>query len=80
MKASFELKNGSIFPTTDERASILVYATPDDQEKRQLIQTLQLDPYNLESALDPEEISRVEFMLDRVSLIWKRPKTASFDQ
>ena len=80
MKASFELKNGSIVPATDERASILVYATPDDQEKQQLIQTLQLDPYNLESALDPEEISRVEFTLDRVSLIWKRPRSASFDQ
>jgi magnesium transporter len=80
VKASFELKNGSIVPATDERASILVYATPDDQEKQQLIQTLQLDPYNLESALDPEEISRVEFTLDRVSLIWKRPRSASFDQ
>ena len=38
------------------------------------------DPFDLESALDPDEISRVEFSADRVSVIWKRPKNASFDQ
>jgi magnesium transporter len=80
VKTGFELKNGSIAETSDERASIIVYAAPDDGEKHQIIQALALDPYDLESALDPEEISRVEFIPDRVSLIWKRPKSASFDE
>jgi magnesium transporter len=87
MKASFELKNGSIYfspvhvvPTADERATLLVYAAPTTQEKQEVIETLGLDPYDIESALDPDEISRVEFTPDRVSLIWKRPKNASVDQ
>ena len=70
MKTCFELKHGSIAETGGEPASILVYAAPDDREKQQIMQVLALDPYDLESALDPEEISRVEFAPDRVSLIW----------
>jgi len=80
VKTCFELKNGSIAETSEELASILVYSAPDDREKQQIIQALALDPYDLESALDPEEISRVEFTPDRISLIWKRPKSASFDE
>ena len=80
VKIGFELKNGTIVETGGESASILVYAAPNDREKQQIIQALALDPYDLESALDPEEISRVEFTSDRVSLIWKRPKSASFDE
>ena len=80
VKIGFELKNGAIVETSEESASIIVYAAPNDREKQQIIQALALDPYDLESALDPEEISRVEFTPDRVSLIWKRPKSASFDE
>lgn len=39
-----------------------------------------LDPYDLESALDPDEISRVEFAGERMSLIWNRPKNATADR
>ncbi|MCK6560842.1 magnesium transporter CorA family protein [candidate division KSB1 bacterium] len=80
MKAGFELKDGALVPSTGEQPTILVYAAPSEQEKQQLIATLRLDAYDLESALDPDEISRVEFANDRVALIWKRPKNASFDQ
>ncbi len=80
MKAGFELKDGVLVPSTSEQPTILVYAAPSEQEKQQLIATLRLDAYDLESALDPDEISRVEFANDRVALIWKRPKNASFDQ
>jgi len=80
MKSCFELKEGRVTPTTDEQATLLVYAAPSVQERQEVIRTLGLDPYDLESALDPDEISRVEFSADRVSLIWKRPKNASFDQ
>jgi magnesium transporter len=80
VKTCFELKHGSIVETAGEPASILVYAAPDEWEKQHIMQVLALDPYDLESALDPEEISRVEFAPDRVSLIWKRPKSASFDE
>lgn len=79
MKA-FELKDGQIIPASDERASIHVYPTPDEKERQLLVEELHLDPYDLESALDPDEVSRVEFTSERVSLIWKRPSSASVDQ
>lgn len=80
MKAGFALKNGSIISTTDERAAILVYVAPDASEKQQLILTLGLDPYDIDSALDPDEISRVEFSPGCISLIWKQPRNVAFGQ
>jgi len=80
MKAGYELKDGSIIPAADGCATLLVYAAPTTQEKQEVIATLGLDPYDIESALDPDEISRVEFAADRVSVIWKRPKNATFEQ
>ena len=80
MKAGFEIKDGSIIPATDGRATLLVYAAPTTHEKQEVIATLGLDAYDIESALDPDEISRVEFTPERVSIIWKRPKNASVDQ
>jgi magnesium transporter len=80
MQVGFEIVSGSIVPATAERANILVYAGPDEREKQEIIQTFGLDPYDLDSALDPDEISRVEFAPVRVSVIWKRPKSAALDR
>jgi magnesium transporter len=80
MKTALELRDGSIMPTTDERADVLVYVTPLAEEKRQIIETLRLDPHDLESALDPDEISRVQFYPDGLYVIWKRPKNISVGQ
>ncbi len=80
MKNYFELKNGAVVAGEPERSNILVYTLPDDQEKKELIDTLQIDQHALESALDPDEISRVEFTVDYLYIIWKRPNTASFKQ
>jgi magnesium transporter len=80
MKAYYEIVDGSIVPATAEEASILVYAAPDEQQRQQILDVLHLDRYDLESVFDPDEISRVEFAPERVSLIWKRPKSAAFDQ
>ncbi len=80
MKTAYRLDGSAVGPATAENAPIIVYAAPDDAEKQELIATLQLDPHDMESALDPDEISRVEFTPDRVSLIWKSPKSALYDQ
>jgi magnesium transporter len=80
MKAGFELEQGSVIPAGNGQAAVLVYAAPSAQEKREVIETLGLDPFDLESALDPDEISRVEFAPNRVSVIWKRPKNAALDR
>ena len=78
MKAGFH-EEGRVTPTTNEQATSL--STPrQPRRKSKRLETLGLGPFDLESALDPDEISRVEFSADRVSVIWKRPKNASVDQ
>jgi magnesium transporter len=79
MRSTFEIKNGALVEATAERAPIVVYVAPDDQEKRHIIEALRLDLYDVDSALDPDEVSRLEVSADRVSIIWKRPKSARPD-
>ncbi len=80
MKEFFELKNGAVVPSAPEASNIITYAQPDETEKKELLETLQLDQHALESALDPDEISRLEFTPDYIYIIWKRPNAASFKQ
>jgi magnesium transporter len=48
--------------------------------EEELTKHLGLDAHDLESALDPDEISRVEFAPDTISLIWKRPKNVTAEE
>jgi magnesium transporter len=77
MKSSFELKNGAIAETTNEQASIVVYVAPDDNEKHYIIETFRLDSYDLDSALDADEVPRFEVSPERVTLIWNRAMSAT---
>ncbi len=80
MKSYFELRDRAVVASTPESATILVYAVPDAAEKRELTETLRIDPHDLESALDPDEISRVDLAPDHTYIIWKRPNNVSFEQ
>ena len=80
MKTFLELRDGAVVESTAEKASIWVYATPDDAERRELLETLNLDVHALESTLDPDEVSRVEFDDGRVLIIWKRPNRVAAGQ
>jgi len=81
MKTGFALAAGALVPVTAAaRAQILVYTAPDQDEKREVVQSLSMDPHDLESALDADEIARVEFLADCVSIIWKQPKNVSIEE
>jgi magnesium transporter len=80
MKAFFEIKDGSLVPSTQDQAKVVVYAEPNSDEKNELIESLHLARHDLESAMDPDEISRVEFAPDHAYIIWKRPNNVSFEQ
>jgi magnesium transporter len=77
MKSDFKLVNGCVVPAVDEPAVVSLYMTPDNDEKQSIIDTLSLDAYDLESALDVDEIARAEFPGDLVSIIWKQPNNVS---
>ncbi|MBS3946743.1 MAG: magnesium transporter CorA family protein [Dethiobacter sp.] len=73
MLKRFHLTNGELLPAESEESQIHVYINPDAAERKVLQASFNLDDHTLSSALDPDEVSRIEFDLDRLFLIWKRP-------
>ena len=55
-------------------ASVFVYITPDDTERKYLVERLKIDEHTLASSLDPDEPSRLEFEPEHIAMIFKRPK------
>ncbi len=55
-------------------AAVLVYFAPDEAERRYLVDQLKIDEHTLNSALDPDELGRLEFEPEHVAMILKRPK------
>ncbi len=80
MKTCFEISHGTLTPVSAETASICVFTAPEQREIQEIVETLGIDRYDLDSALDPDEIARVEFTPERISMIWKQPKQVSIDQ
>lgn len=80
MRAFYEIKDGAVAASAPDRATIDVFTAPDESEKSYLVETLGLDRHDLESALDPDEISRVEFTPDYVYIVWKRPDNVTTEQ
>ncbi|HPI92358.1 MAG TPA: magnesium transporter CorA family protein [Deltaproteobacteria bacterium] len=77
MRRDYRLADGKIVGSTDNTGQIQVYINPDTEEKRYLIHELGVDEHTLNSSLDPDEISRLEFEPNHVALIFKMPKSYS---
>jgi magnesium transporter len=56
-----------------ESQRISVYINPDESERRHLIDSHQIDEHTLQSALDPDELSRIEIESDHIAIILKSP-------
>jgi magnesium transporter len=74
MVKNYGISEGRVVNAGDGRSSILVYINPDDPERKHLVDNLKIDEHTLQSALDPNELGRIEFEPDHVALIIKRPK------
>jgi magnesium transporter len=79
MLVRYNIVDHKIIPVVDGPCLISVYINPDEKEKRYLIDQVKLDEHTLNSALDPDELSRLEFEPEHVALIFKRPKNYSGD-
>ncbi len=77
MLKRLQFDNGKMVEREASECPVLLYIGPDETEKRHLIDELKLDEHTLNSALDPDELSRLEFEPDHVALIFKRPKNYS---
>ncbi len=67
--------DGRLQPADD--GPIWLVVAPDDAERRQLVDGLKIDEHTLNSALDPDELARLEVEPDHLALILKRPKSYS---
>jgi magnesium transporter len=56
---------------------ISVYVAPDESERRFLVDSCRIDEHTLASALDPDELARLEFEPDHAAIIYKRPRNYS---
>jgi magnesium transporter len=74
---SYRIIDRRLEQTDPGSGSIWVYTNPDDKEKRFLIDEMKLDEHTLNSALDPDELSRLEFEPEHMATIFKRPKNYS---
>jgi magnesium transporter len=77
MRFGLGLHGETVGDPTINGAPIQVYVDPDEGEKHRLTTEGGVDAYDLESALDPDEIARLELGPGRLSLLWKRPKRAA---
>jgi magnesium transporter len=77
MVRQFHVCNSRIEECPADVATIQVYINPTEDEKRYLVDVLKIDEHTLASALDPDELSRLEFEPEHMALIFKRPKNYS---
>ncbi len=73
MVKRFELSNNLLVPSESFDSPILVFVNPDPSEKQMILSSFSIDEHTLLSALDPDEVPRIEIDSDSLSLIWKRP-------
>jgi magnesium transporter len=75
-----QLANGKVLRGELTSPNVFVYVNPDESERKYLSGTLQLDEHTLASALDPDELARMEFEAEHAALIFKRPKNYSAEE
>ncbi len=79
MLKRYAFAQGGVVATDAPNAPILVFTSPDEAERRYLVEEYKLDEHTLNSALDPDELSRLEFEPEHVAMILKRPKNYSHE-
>jgi len=75
MHRNFRIIDGKLTEVLEGAAPIVVYVDPDADERRYLVQDLKIDEHTLGSALDPDELARLEFEPEHAAVIFKQPKS-----
>jgi magnesium transporter len=66
--------NGKLLEDDKAPAVIYIYIEPTEDEKKELVEKYKIDEHTLNSSLDPDELSRLEFEPEHIAMIFKRPK------
>jgi magnesium transporter len=74
---TFRPEEGVITPCGRGEGNIQWLSASNEEDRQELFKSSHFKRYDLESSLDPDEISRVDFEEDLVVIIVKRPKRAT---
>lgn len=77
MFKAFQIVEGKLKESVEGHGAISVYVNPNEAERKYLIEELGIDEHTLQSALDPDELARMEYEPKHIALIVKRPKNYS---
>ena len=77
MRKFYDIRDQQVVESDSPDSQIHIVVNPDEAERRYLIDTLNVDEHTLGSAIDPDELSRMEFEPDHLALIVKRPRNYS---
>jgi magnesium transporter len=80
MLRRYNIVDRKLTETHDADGLLTVYVNPDETERKHLVETLKMDEHTIHSALDPDELSRLEFEPDHVAVIYKRPTVYSHEE
>jgi magnesium transporter len=80
MLQKYDIIDKQLLATDKDEASILIYSNPTAEERQHLISILPIDQHSLSSALDPDEISRLELKPNLTFMIWKHPENYSYKE
>jgi len=70
---------GALLPCEIASAQVIVYNAPTIDDEADLLELHNIDYHTLQSSLDPDELSRLEFESDHAAIIFKRPKSFCAD-
>ncbi len=77
MLKTYRIHEGKFCDGNEEQCDVQLYLNPDEAEKKHLVNELKLDEHTLASALDPDELSRLEFEPEHMAVIINRPRNYS---
>jgi magnesium transporter len=77
MKQAYNIVESRLAPAESGDGQVDIFLSPDEAERRYLVDELKIDEHTFNSALDPDELSRLEFEPEHVAIIYKRPKNYS---
>ncbi len=81
MIQAYDIRNRALCAAESETPQLRVFVCRTEEDKKAAIDKLGLDPHDVESALDPDEVSRIEFYDENtLFVIWKQPLNVTFDQ
>lgn len=81
MFKSYDITAGRVSECPPEIiGKIQVYTTPDEDDKRYLVEECGINEHTFYSALDDDEISRIEYEEDHVAVIMKQPRNYKGDR